>query len=500
MTTAVTATNAGEEVRDRIPVRTKVCYGLGTSLDMWAPWLYMGVAFPVFNVYLGVPAWLVGLALTIIRSYDAISDPVVGWISDNFRSKYGRRRPFILIAGILCGLGLPGLFMVSPSWSDHTFLGVSLVFWYMLVSSLIYIPIFSAFTVPYNSLANEMSPDYEERTSIITYRSAIQKIFEVGNFYALAFTNLAWFLIPGTQNHNILLGMRVYTCILGCIMAICAIIIFFNVKERYYESVVVKTTERISIKSAFYETLTCKPFLILLLVGVAFQLGTSMVGTLGYYTTVYYVCGGDTELGNNWNFWMGLCYMVGGLLGALLLNRIAFFVGKKKGLIVAACIGIVGYGGSWFMYTPKIIWLQAVASGLMALAAAGLWTMHGSIGADVIDYDELNTGKRREGSFTSCAQYILKLGNSMGGLLAGSVITWAGFDATVKVLAPNSNPLSPRFIQPQSAHFILSIRAMLACVPVFFLILTIIFITRLKLTKQRSLEIRSELEARRGTV
>jgi GPH family glycoside/pentoside/hexuronide:cation symporter len=476
MTQETAANNAGQQVRDHVPIPTKVSYSLGTALDMWGLWLYPSVAFAVFNIYLGVSPWLVGLALTLIRVYDAISDPVVGWISDNFRSKYGRRRPFILVAGILCGLGLPGLFLLSPAWVEIKFLGVSVAFWYMILSSMIYIPIFSFFTVPYNSLGNELSPDYEERTSIMTYRSAIQKVFEVGNFYALRFTNLAWFLIPGTGKQNVLLGV---------IMAIFSITIFFRVKERYYESVVVKIKERISIKSAFYETLTCRPFLIMMLVGASFTLGTSMVGTLGYYATVYYVCGGSSVSGNDWNFWMGLSFMIGGLIGAPLLNRVAYVIGKRSALVVAASIGIIGYGGSWYLYTPDIPWLQTTAAGLMGLAAAGLWMLHSSIGADVIDYDELQTGKRREGSFTGCAQYILKLGNSMGGLLAGSVIGWAGFNASLGA---------------QSANTIFWIRAMLAVIPIIGLSMVIVFILQLPLTKQKCQEIRLKLEARRGQV
>jgi len=112
----------------------------------------------------------------------------------------------------------------------------------------------------------------------------MQKIFEVGNFYALRFTNLAWFLLPGTGKKNTLLGMQVYTSILGVLMALFAIIIFFRVKERYYEKVVVKTRERISLKSSFYETLKCRPFRMMMGYGAAFTLGTSMVGSLGYYT------------------------------------------------------------------------------------------------------------------------------------------------------------------------------------------------------------------------
>jgi GPH family glycoside/pentoside/hexuronide:cation symporter len=485
MTPEPTANNAGQIVRDRVPVLTKMAYGLGTALDMWGLWLYPSVAFAVFSIYLGVSPWLVGLALTLIRLYDAFSDPFVGWISDNVRTKYGRRRPFILIAGVICGLGLPILFLVSPSWSDKTFLGLSAVFWYMILSSMVYIPIFSAFTVPFNSLANELSPDYEERTSIMTYRSAMQKVFEVANFYALRFTNLSWFLVPGTGKQNVLLGMQVYTCILGVIMAIFAIIIFLRVKERYYEKIVVKMQEHISLKSAFYETLTCRPFLFMLLVGASFNLGTSMLGTLGYYATVFYVCGGDQALGNNWNFWMGLAFMFGGLIGAPILNRVAYFAGKRNALIVTALIGMIAYASSWFLYTPHIQWLQTIASGLMGLTAAGLWMLYGSICADVIDYDELHTGKRREGSFTSCGTYILKLGNSLGGFFAGFILSLIGGNAALQSGTPET---------------IFWVRIMLVNIPIVGMALVIIFILQVPLTKKICEEIRVTLEARRGKV
>ncbi|MBN1794195.1 MAG: MFS transporter [Candidatus Omnitrophica bacterium] len=476
-------THAG--TRDRVPVLTKLCYGLGTSLDMWGLWLYPAVAFAVFNIYLGVPPWLVGLALTLIRIYDAIADPICGWLSDNLRSRHGRRRPFILIAGILSGLGLPFLFAVSPSWVNVNFLGVSVVFWYMIASQLLYIPIISAFTVPYNSLGAELTPDYEERTSIMSYRSAMQKVSELGNFYALRFTNLAWFLLPGTDKKNTLFGIQVYTSILGTVMALFAIIIFFRVKERYYDKVVVKTTTHISLKESFYETLKCQPFRLMMVMGGAFTLGTSMVGSLGYYATVFYVCQGSTVIGDNWNFWMGLAFMTGGLIGVPSLAALAHRIGKRYAAVVAASIGICGYGGSWFLYTPRIPWLQTISSGLMGMAAAALWMLHSSIGADIIDYDELNTGRRREGSFTACASYILKLGNSLGYYISGLILTWSGFSWAVAAQAPRT---------------IFWIRTMLATIPVIGLSVAIFFVLRVSITKQKSVEIRRQLEERRGTV
>jgi len=479
--------NTGGNVtwRDHLPVSTKLFYGLGTALDMWGLWLYPAVAFAVFNMYLGIEPWLVGLGLTLIRVWDAIVDPIVGWLSDNLRSRFGRRRPFILIAGILSGLGLPILFLVSPEWVNIKFLGVSVVFWYMIFSTMFYIPIISAFTVPYNSLGAEMSPDYEERTSIMAYRSMAQKVSELGNFYALRFTNLAWFLIPGTGQKNTLLGIRVYTAILGIVMAVFAITIFFKVKERYYEKVVVNVKERISILSGFGETLRNKSFRQMIIMGGAFTLGTSMVGSLGYYATVFYVAQGDKIMGDNWQFWMGVAFMIGGLIGVPVHATLAHHIGKRHAAVIACLIGICGYGGSWFLYTPNIIWLQTIASGLMGMCAASLWMLHSSIGADIIDDDEYNTHERREGSFTACASYILKLGNSLGYYFSGLILTWVGFTWKLKIQAPET---------------ILGIRASLASLPVVGLIIAIIFVLRVPLTKQKVEETRRKLEERRGRV
>jgi len=477
--------NGKEALRDRLPISTKAFYSLGTAVDMWGLWLYPAVAFAVFNMYLGVQPWLVGLALTLVRIWDAIADPIMGWLSDNFRSKYGRRRPFILIAGILSGLCLPILFLVSPSWVDIKFLGVTVVFWYMLLSTMIYMPIVSAFTVPYYSLGAEMTPDYEERTSIMAYRSMAQKVSELGNYYALRFTNLAWFLIPGTGQKNTLLGMQVYTSILGVAMAILAVIIFFKTKERYYEKVVLKDAKKISILSGFGEVLKCQPYRQMVIMGGAFTLGTSMVGALGYYATVFYVSGGDKIIGDNWQFWMGVAFMLGGIIGIPLLAKLSHRIGKREAAVAACIVGICGYGGSWFLYTPAIQWLQTISSGLMGMAAAALWMLHSSIGADIVDYDELNTGKRREGAFTSCASYVLKLGNSFGYFLSGLILTWSGFTWKLTVQAPQT---------------IFWIRASLASLPIVGLAIAIIFVLRVPLTKQKSEEIRRSLEARRGTV
>jgi len=126
-----------------------------------------------------------------------------------------------------------------------------------------------------------------------------------------------------------------------------------------------------------------------------------------------------------------------------------------------------------------------VPSFLMGMCSSSLWMLHSSIGADIIDYDELNTRERREGSFTACASYILKLGNSFGYYFTGLILSWVGFSWNLKVQLPET---------------IRGIRYSLALLPVVGLIVAIIFVLRMPLTKKKSGEIREELEDRRGTV
>src|SRR5689334_14034252 len=112
-------------------MRQKVGYGLGSFLDMWGHWLYQSLAFQVFNIFLGVAPGLISTVMAIKIGIDAASDAIFGWLSDNARSRWGRRRPFILVGGVLAGAGLPLMFAVGRGWTDTQY------FAFMLVSMVV---------------------------------------------------------------------------------------------------------------------------------------------------------------------------------------------------------------------------------------------------------------------------------------------------------------------------------------------------------------------------
>jgi GPH family glycoside/pentoside/hexuronide:cation symporter len=463
---------------DRLPMRQKIGFGLGAFLDMWGHWLYPSLAFHVFNIFLGVAPGLISTVQMVKIFIDAASDAIFGWISDNTRTRYGRRRPFILVGGILAGVGLPLMFAVGRGWTDTQY------FIFMLVSMLIYVPVMSCFNMPWVSLGSEMTPDYHERTTVMAIRNAIQKLPELAMFFAAQFTTLSFFH-DANGKPDILRGAQVYTAILGAIMVAVSIAIFLMTRERYYEKLVSRTQTHIPFSDTLWRTLRCQPFRAVLLMALAYGIGTAMVGALGYYATVYYVCKGDVTLATQWNTAMGLAGMAFGFAGIPFFSWIARRRGKRAALATVLTMAIAAFIGDWWLYDPERPYLQLFACGFVAFTGAGFWTLYGATIGDVVDYDELQTGQRREGSFSACQSWITKVGIALGVGASGWILQFTGFDSKQTVQTPEA---------------IFWIRILLSGIPVIGLVLALIAILRFPLTEARMGDIRRQLEATRGQV
>jgi len=462
---------------DRLPMRQKVGYGLGSFLDMWGHWLYSSYASLVFNIFLGVAPGLISTAMMLKTLMDAASDLAFGWLSDNTRTRWGRRRPFILVGGVLAGVGLPLLFAVGRDWTQTQY------FVFMLVSLLIYAPVMSCFNMPWVSLGSEMTPDYHERTSVFQIKNAVQKIPELAMFVAAQFATLSIFN-DAEGKPDILQGAQIYTSVLGAIMVAVSLAMFLLVRERYYEKVVVAQT-KVPFRDTLYRTLKNKPFRILLSSAMAYSMATAMVGTLGFYLTIYYVCKGDVAMGASWNSAMGLSGMAFGFAGIVFFGAIAKHFGKRVGMMAVLAGAIAAFIGDWWFYNPELPFLQLFASGCVAFTGAGFWTIYGSMLADVVDHDELETGQRREGSFSACQSWITRAGIAVGTGASGWILQLTGFDSKIAV---------------QSENVILVMRVLMSGVPVAGLLIALYFIVRLKLDQKTMGEIRTTLEGRRGTV
>jgi GPH family glycoside/pentoside/hexuronide:cation symporter len=439
---------------------------------------------------------LISAALMLARLLEAACDPLFGWLSDNTRSPFGRRRPYILAGAIIAGLGLPLLFFVSPGWGGTSYhlnllvwsgdVHVSHYFWFMLGSAALFVPAMSCFNTPYQSLGAELTPDYHERTSVMMVRNLVQQVVCVGLYFAPQFVTLAWFNDTQTGQPNILLGAQVYTAGLGGLMIVAGIVVFSCVHERYYDNVVARRQPRTSFKETLWLALSCQPFRIQLLMTLAFAIGTSMTGTLGFYNTVYYVCQGDIALGSRWNAWMGLSGMALGFPGILLCGWLARRWGKPRTMKVVLATAGTAFAATWWLYNPNAPWLLLLTTASFSFSAAAFWTLLGSMNADVMDADELETGKRREGTFAACSSWITKLGLAAGAGACGLLLSATGFDASLKGV--------------QSAHTLLMIRLLVAAVPIIGVVIASIALKRFQLDPARMRQIRAELELRRGVI
>jgi GPH family glycoside/pentoside/hexuronide:cation symporter len=212
--------------------------------------------------------------------------------------------------------------------------------------------------------------------------------------------------------------------------------------------------------------------------------GFMLVASFQFYVIIYYVFGGDQVLGAEYAGWSGTLAAVSTFCVIFLVTWMSTKLGKRRTFFIAIAISMVGYGAKWFCYNPEIPWLLLLPAPLMAFGLGALFTLMGSMIADVCDLDELNTGQRREGMFASIYWWVVKLGMALALALGGFLLNWTGFDVDLAGA------------QTEQAIFLMRLFDVL--VPVVSSGLAIYAVYTFPITEARAHEIRLELEARRG--
>ncbi|HET9954867.1 MAG TPA: MFS transporter [Polyangiaceae bacterium] len=463
---------------DRLTLGTKLAYAVGGTSDIFGHWLYNTLVDPVYNVFLGLAPTQISITRALTLLVDACSGLFFGWLSDNTRTRWGRRRPYVLVGSILAGAGLPCLFLARPSWSSEA------TFWYMLVSACLYAPLIACFNTPFQSLGAELTPDYNERTSVMSYKGVIQKIAGALITGALWFATRPMFNNPVTGKPDVARGAMWAAALAGGWMAFSGIVNFAFVPERYYSKA--KQQARASFIGMFRDALSCRPYLILLGAALMYAVPTGLVGTLGFYALTYHVFAGDMTRASTLLFWGGIAYTVLGVMGIAAANHMARRFGKHRTLIGALLIGLVAFASSFWLYTPTYPYLSMVTGGLNGFSATGLWVVLPAMTADVVDYDELHSGKRREGAYTATFSWVMKVGMMLSMLIGGPLLELTGFNAKLG--------------GAQAPSTILWIRILFAGIPVTALVLALLLIRLYPLGQARVTEMRRELERRRGAV
>jgi GPH family glycoside/pentoside/hexuronide:cation symporter len=460
---------------DRIAIRQKTAYAAGMVVNN-----LQAAALPamvvILNLGLGMDPFLVGLIAAIPRVFDAVSDPVVGYLSDNTRTRWGRRRPYILVGAILSGLVFALMWQLPDGGTE------SFYFWTFLGASVLFFLVYTLYATPFVAFGYEMTADYHERTRLHAFANTAGQLVWLGVpwFYAImANPNLFRDTVQGARTLAIAVGVTVAA--VGVVPALVC-------RERALPPAA--TGDRPGVLASAKEffrgiatTFRCSPFVKIcaatFLVFNGYQLGISF----SLYVMIYYLFGGDDANAGQLLGWFGMLNAASTLLVIPLTGWLATHVGKRRTFTITISVSLIGYAVKWFGYNPEHPYWLLAAAPLVAFGVGSLFTLMGSMIADVCGFDELNTGKRREGVFGAIYWWMVKIGMSLAGLLTGIMLNVSGFDVDLK---------------SQTETTLWLLRAFDIGVPLATSALAITVMLAYPITEQRAYEIRAELERRRG--
>ena len=466
---------------DIVPFGQKVAFGSGHLANQLFP-AALGVFMIILVLALKMDPFLAGLLAALPRLLDALTDPIMGYISDNTRSKWGRRKPYIFLGSVITGVTFMVMWQLYPENSQ------SYNFFYFLSLSVVFYIGYTIFATPLIGLGYEMSPDYNERTRLMAVSQWMGQIawMIAPWFWVIIYNQSLYDTAPeGARNLSIWVG--------GLCMVLGIMPAFFTNELVLPE---LKGKSKLSMKglasntkefiTGIKQTITSKPFLRLC--GATFFVfnGFQTIAQFAFFIIIFYLFNGDTIAAGQWPAWFGTISAVA--TAFLVIPFITFIserIGKKNAFIMSTVISIVGYALKWWTFTPDNPFLMFLPLPLISFGIGGLFTLMMSMTADVCDLDELNNGTRREGTFGAVYWWMVKLGTAIALLTSGAVLNLAGFDKNATV---------------QTVETLTNLRLADIIIPVITGLMAIVIMWKYDVTEQKAHEIREALIARRGKV
>lgn len=430
------------------------------------------------NVVMLTPS-LAGLALAVGRIWDGVNDPIVGYLSDSTASRFGRRRPYLLASTLPLGLSF---FLL---WSPPQGMGDLGNFLFLMIAYMLLDACFTCYATPYLALGAELSRDYHERTQIVTTRAVFHGLGAllavlclskvVGSSPEALQEGVA--TLPVTLPPEVVrAGFTKVGALLGGLMILCGLIAFYGSREMPPPV----NGERISFRAFFRNltgTLRNRPFRIIIVTFAAMSFGAAI-----HQPLTVYVFRDWLKMGQQLPTIMFLS-LISTILSLGIWTRFARRVGKNRAFQVCIVWSIVVLSVFPLLRADmprQLFYLFVVFAGF----GAGGYVLPASIAADVIDYDELLSGQRREGAFFGLWTLTIKLVAALAIALVGVALNLIGYVAN----------------QTQSDFALWGLKMLYGPVPAFFFLLSLLVFLRFPLTRESHAEIQQQLEARRTSV
>ncbi|HMO17635.1 MAG TPA: glycoside-pentoside-hexuronide (GPH):cation symporter [Oligoflexia bacterium] len=456
--------------------REKLSFGLGdishglsvSSITVWFLYYLTDVA--------GLSPFLAGLAVTIGRLWDAVTDPVMGWVTDNTTSRWGKRLPYLLFGAV------PYAGAYFALWAVPAFESEIHMFIYVTLSLLLFNTCLTVVFVPYTSLTAALTVDYDERTSLTGFRMVSSQVaFLVGAVVPVSITTYLIANAPegswridyfGSWAGTAREGYLVMGGIFSVIMILSIWTTFFGCSER--KDIQTGKSEfggPLNYALLVFDQLKKnRPYLIAVsLLLLCNSAATMAASNLPYY--LQYILGMESERQKI----LGILF-----LSAIISVSVWVFIAKKIGKVETLRIALVLYI-TLLLILPfldidsgRILPLLSVAIGICHAACL---TIPWAIIPDVVEYDQLDSGKRREGLFYGGTTFSYKAATGVAFLIGSSVLQLSGYEAGVE--------------QGKAAD--LAIRLLVGLVPAFFLFLAFFLTFKYSLNREKYDEIRQKL-------
>lgn len=415
---------------DRIRFSQLAAYGAGGIIPI-ALFNVAGILVGLMgNISLGLSAFWLGAILIVPRLWDALSDPIIGHLSDNTRTRWGRRRPYLLIGGLLVAVFFVVMWWIPKgdmvrTWfpSESGFHAFQLT--YILFTLLLFFTAVNIFEIPHGSLGMEMTTDYHERTRLFSAKSFVGNLFAMSTPWLFALASMEIFKGPGGNEAD---GMRYVSLLIAAFLIPLSFWWFFKLREPGFAKAAKHE------KTPFWHDMklvaTNKNFVMLTLTIFTLAMGFNFVQLLGSYIPIFYVFGGDKVAGATMLGVNGTIWAITGVLAVFPLNWISPKLGKRNTLTIAISLMCLAQISKIVCYNPSHPYLIIIPTILLSTGMLFFFTLGSSMVGDICDEDELKTGYRSEGSYYSVFWWFIKMGTALASFVAGILIVFTMFDET----------------------------------------------------------------------
>ncbi|HRX29051.1 MAG TPA: MFS transporter [Saprospiraceae bacterium] len=461
----------------------KIAFGLGMLANQMFP-AVLGIFMVVLVQNLGFPGWMWGIIYFFPRIFDSFTDPIMGFISDNTKSKWGRRRQYVFVGAIIMSIAF--MFM----WQLYAENSISYNFVYFMIMSFVFYLGLTIFSVPYVAMGYEMSNDFHERTSIMAIAQWIgQWAWVIAPwFWVIMYSNGddGWFDTAESATRTLAIWVGAALMVVAIIPAI-----FIESKSTLNENYSELTFKNMrgsfdEIILGFKEALKIKPFRKLCIATFLIFNAFNTVASFTFFVIVYQLFNGDTNAANS-GYWPTLFGSLGALSTTFIVIPIVTWMsrklGKKRAFLWSQGISIIGYIMLWFLMIPGKPYMFIFALPFFSFGIGSLFTLMMSMTSDVIDIDELNTGKRREGIFGAIYWWMVKFGFAIAGALSGFILSFVGFKEGVPTT------------EQESA--IIGLRAFFSGLPILGTLIAMYVMRDYSVTEETAKEVRSVLDQRK---